>query len=153
MRPIFDASSLCTDICRTIFVILEVQFHHERGLSETRYFELLFSTWSRLSPYQKSDSAEAPFNLFWILTMILAIYTFWKSYWKLLVKIWVLFGSNIHLFLLVVRAIQGYPGIKLKSRTQDFGKYNPRIFGDLSYQTEIWIQRLLFVFSFPPTAL
>ena len=56
MKPIFDASNLCTDICKTIFVILEVQFHHERGLSETRYFELLFSTWSRLSrlsPYQK----------------------------------------------------------------------------------------------------
>ena len=62
MKPIFDASNLCTDICKTIFVILEVQFHHERGLSETRSFELFFLTWSRLSPYQKSASAEALFN-------------------------------------------------------------------------------------------
>ena len=64
MILIFDASKLCTDICKTIFVILEVQFHHEGGLSETRNFELFFSTWSILSPYQNSASAEAPFNLF-----------------------------------------------------------------------------------------
>ena len=90
MKPIFDARNLCTDICKTIFVILEVQFHHERGLSETRYFELFFSTWSRLSPYQKSASAEAPFNLFWTLTMILAIFAFWKSYEIFWYKIWVI---------------------------------------------------------------
>ena len=30
---IFEASKLCTDICKTIFVILEVEFHHEGGLS------------------------------------------------------------------------------------------------------------------------
>ena len=33
-------SDLCTDIWKTIFVILEVQFHHEGGLSETCYLEL-----------------------------------------------------------------------------------------------------------------
>ena len=32
---IFDGSNLCTDICKTIFVFLEVQFHHEGGLSES----------------------------------------------------------------------------------------------------------------------
>ena len=50
MKLIFDANNLCTDICKTIFVILEVQFHHEGGLSKTRYFELFFSAWSIFSP-------------------------------------------------------------------------------------------------------
>ena len=86
MKPIFDASNLCTDICKTIFVILEVQFHHEGGLSETRYFELFFSKWSIFSPYQKSASAEAPFNLSWTLIIILAIFVFWKSYETFLVQ-------------------------------------------------------------------
>ena len=49
------------------------------ALSETRYFEL-FSTWSIFSPYQKSALDEAPFKLFWTLTMILAIFAFWKNY-------------------------------------------------------------------------
>ena len=71
------------------FVILEVQFHHERSLSETRYFELFSLTWSRLSPYQKSTSAEAPFNLFWTLIMILAIFAFWKVMKYFWYKIWV----------------------------------------------------------------
>ena len=100
MKPIFDARNLCTDICKTIFVILEVQFHHERGLSETFYFELFFSTWSRLSPYQKSASAEAPFNLFWTLTMILAIFAFWKSYEIVLVQN---LGHNLHKKCKIVR--------------------------------------------------
>ena len=93
MILIFYSSNLCTDICKTIFVILEVRFHHERGLSETRYFELFFSTWSRLSPYQKSASAEAPFNLFWTLTMILAIFAFWKTCKIFLVQN---LGHNLH---------------------------------------------------------
>ena len=93
MKPIFDAKNLCTDICKTVFVILKVQFHHERGLSETRYFELFLLTWSRLSPYQKSASAEAPFNLFWTLTMILAICVFWKSHEIFLVQN---LGHNLH---------------------------------------------------------
>ena len=38
---IFDRSNLCTDICKTIFVILEVQFHHEGGLSGSRYNHIL----------------------------------------------------------------------------------------------------------------
>ena len=64
------------DICKTIFVILEVQFHHEGGLSGSRYLELFFSARPIFSPYQKSASTEAPFNLFWKLTMILAIFAF-----------------------------------------------------------------------------
>ena len=48
------ASNLWTNICKTIFVFLEVQFHHEGGLSETRYFELfsrhgLFFTMPKIS--------------------------------------------------------------------------------------------------------
>ena len=54
MKPIFDARNLCTDICKTIFVILEVQFHHEGGLSKTRYFELFFSACSIFSPNKNS---------------------------------------------------------------------------------------------------
>ena len=100
MKPIFDARNLCTDICKTIFVILEVQFHHEGGLSETRYFELFFSTWSIFLPYQKSASAEAPFNLFWTLTMILAIFAFWKSHEIFLVQN---LGHNLHKKCKIVR--------------------------------------------------
>ena len=36
MILIFDARNLCTDICKTIFVILEVQFHHKGGLRPSR---------------------------------------------------------------------------------------------------------------------
>ena len=76
----FDLSNWCTDICKTIFVILEVQFHHEGGPIQRRYLELFFSAWSIFSPCQKSAWDEAPFKLFWTLTMILAIFAFWKSY-------------------------------------------------------------------------
>ena len=64
MKPIFDTSNLCTDICKTIFVILEVQFHHEWGLSKIRYLELFFLAWPIFSPYKNSALTEAPFNLF-----------------------------------------------------------------------------------------
>ena len=83
---IFDGSNLCTDICKTIFVFLEVQFHHEGGLSGSRYLELFFSARPIFSPYQKSASTEAPFNLFWTLTVILTIFSFWKIYEKNLVQ-------------------------------------------------------------------
>ena len=55
----------------SIFFILEVQFHHEGGLSESRYLELFFSAWSIFSPC-KSASAEPPFNPFWSLAKIKA---------------------------------------------------------------------------------
>ena len=83
---IFDGSNLCTDICKTIFVILEVNFHNEGGLSKSRYFQLFFSSWSILSPRQKSASTEAPFNHFWTFTVILAIFAFKKIYEKNLVQ-------------------------------------------------------------------
>ena len=81
-KLIFYKSNLCTDICKTIFVNLEVQFHHEGGLSGSRYLELFFSARPIFSPYQKSASTEAPFNLFWTLTVILTILAFWKNYEK-----------------------------------------------------------------------
>ena len=77
---------LIFDRSKTIFVILEVQFHHEGGLSGSRYLGLFFSAWPIFSPYQKSASTEAPFNLFWTLTVILTIFAFWKIYEKNLVQ-------------------------------------------------------------------
>ena len=62
----------CTDICKTIFVILEVQFHHEGCLSGSRYFELLFSGWSIFLPCKNSASSDTLFKLFWTFTLILA---------------------------------------------------------------------------------
>ena len=40
MILIFEASKLCTDICKTIFETLKHQFHHEGGLVQRCYFEL-----------------------------------------------------------------------------------------------------------------
>ena len=37
---IFHPSNWCTDICKTIFETLKLQFHHEAGLVQQRYFEL-----------------------------------------------------------------------------------------------------------------
>ena len=48
----------------SIFFILEVQFHHEGGLSESRYFELFFSAWSIFLSCKKSAFTEPPFKLF-----------------------------------------------------------------------------------------
>ena len=39
---IFHPSNWCTDICKTIFVILKVQFRHEDSLRRRQYFELFF---------------------------------------------------------------------------------------------------------------
>ena len=78
MIIIFEASKLRKGFCKTIFVFLEVQFHHEGGLSESRYFELFSSGRPIFSTCQKSASAEAPFNLLWTLAIILAKLTFQK---------------------------------------------------------------------------
>ena len=64
MILIFDASKLRKDIWKTIFVIFEVQFHHEVGLVQSRYLELFFSEWSILSSYKKSALNETDFKLF-----------------------------------------------------------------------------------------
>ena len=74
----FDLSNWCTDICKKIFVILEVQFHHEGGPIQRCYLELFFSAWSIFSPCKRSASAEAPFNLFWTSALILAKLVFKK---------------------------------------------------------------------------
>ena len=47
-----------------IFAILKVQFHHEGGLSQSRYFELFFSTRYEAPPQKKSALTEPPFLLF-----------------------------------------------------------------------------------------
>ena len=47
-----------------IFVTLKVQFHHEGGLSESRYFELFFSTRYEAPPHKKSAMTEPPFLVF-----------------------------------------------------------------------------------------
>ena len=60
------------------FFILEVQYHHEGGLSGSRYFELFFLAWSNFSPCKRLASAEAPFNLFWTSALILAKLIFKK---------------------------------------------------------------------------
>ena len=62
----------------SIFFILEVQFHHEGGLSESRYFELFFSAWSIFLSCKKSAFTEPPFKLFWTLALILAKLVFKK---------------------------------------------------------------------------
>ena len=49
---------------KKIFAILKVRFHHERGLSQSRYFELFFSTRYEASPQKKSALTEPPFLLF-----------------------------------------------------------------------------------------
>ena len=86
MILIFEASNLCTDIWKTIFVIFEVQFHHEGCLSGSRYFELLFSGWSIFSPYEKSASSDTLFKLFWTFTLILAKLSYKKCDENLLVQ-------------------------------------------------------------------
>ena len=64
MILIFEASKLCTDICKTIFETLKHQFHHEAGLVQHRYFELFFSAWSIFSSYKRSAPNETGFTFF-----------------------------------------------------------------------------------------
>ena len=54
----------------SIFFILEVQFHHEGGLSESRYFELFFSTRYEAHPHKKSAFTEPPFLPFLMFGLI-----------------------------------------------------------------------------------
>ena len=63
MKLIVDASNLCTDICKTIFVILELQFRHERGLSKTPYLEL-FSQDGVYFHYAKNQPLLRPRSTF-----------------------------------------------------------------------------------------
>ena len=75
MLQIFHPSNWCTDIWKTLFVILELQFDHEDGLIRRRYFELFFSIQCIFSSCKKSDPNEPVFMLFWTFAVILAKYT------------------------------------------------------------------------------
>ena len=86
MLQIFHPSNWCTDIWKTLFVILELQFDHESGLIRTRYFELFFSVWSIFSSYKKSAPNEAGFMFFWTFAVILAKYTISTSSKKKLLQ-------------------------------------------------------------------
>ena len=65
------------NICKkNIFFILEVQFHHEGGLSKGRYFELFYSAGSLCPPCKISSFTEAPFYLFSDIFEILTNFVF-----------------------------------------------------------------------------
>ena len=59
-----------------IFVILKVRFHHEGGLSESRYFELFFSTSYEAPAQKKSALTEPPFLLFLMFGLISSNFVF-----------------------------------------------------------------------------
>ena len=71
---LLDASNLYTDICKTIFVIFEVQFHHEGGFRRRQYFEL-FSSNDSYYYHTKSALSEPPFRLVFTFVTFLAIFT------------------------------------------------------------------------------
>ena len=89
MKPIFDTSNLCTDICKTIFVILEVQFHHERGLSKSRYLELfswhgLYFHHTKIQPLLRPRSTFSE-QLFWpYLLSEKGMIFFWYKIWVII---------------------------------------------------------------------
>ena len=86
MLQIFHRSNWCTDIWKTLFVILELQFDHEDGLIRRRYFELFFSIQCIFSSCKKSDPNEPVFMLFWTFAVILAKYTISTSSKKILLQ-------------------------------------------------------------------
>ena len=59
-----------------IFVILKVRFHHEEGLSDSRYFELFFSTSYEAPSHKKSAFTEPPFLLFLMFGLISSNFVF-----------------------------------------------------------------------------
>ena len=61
---------------KQIFVLLKVRFHHEGGLSESRYFELFFSTRYEAPPHKKSAFTEPPFLLFLTFGLISSYFVF-----------------------------------------------------------------------------
>ena len=71
---IFDPYKLCWDFCKTIFVILKVQFHHEDSLRRRRYFELFFFSWFILLSQKKSAPSGPIFTLFWLFVIISLIF-------------------------------------------------------------------------------
>ena len=73
---------------KKIFVILKGRFHHEGVLSESRYFELFFSTRYRAPSDKKSAFTEPPFLLFLMFGLISSNSLFSKYLMQL-------FGQNI----------------------------------------------------------
>ena len=63
MILIFEASKLCTDICKTIFALFKPQFHHEDGLIRHRYFEL-FSRYGQYFHLTKDQLRTRPSSTF-----------------------------------------------------------------------------------------
>ena len=78
MILVLDACNLCRDICKSIFVILELQSHYEWSLSKIHYLELFYQH----GLYVHHAFTEALFNLFWTLTVVLTTSASWKSYKK-----------------------------------------------------------------------
>ena len=54
----------CANIWEKIYVISKVQFNHEGGLSESRYFELFFSTCFETQPHKKNSPHWGPLLAF-----------------------------------------------------------------------------------------
>ena len=84
----------CTNISKTIFVILEVQFHHEVGLSGSRYLEL-FSRQSLYFHHTKNQPPLRPPSTFsenwpWFWPYLLSK-QFMKKFWY---QIWVITFSK-----------------------------------------------------------
>ena len=71
----FTEELLCKYL-EKLFVILKVRFHHEGGLSESRYFELFFSTRYETHPHKKSAFTEPPFLLFLTFGIISSNFVF-----------------------------------------------------------------------------
>ena len=67
-------------IAKKNIFFLEVQFHHERGPIQRRYFEVFSSAWSIFSPCQKSALDEAPFKLFLTFDVIFCQNSLLKIY-------------------------------------------------------------------------
>ena len=90
---ILDFGKYCTNICHQIFVILEVHFHQEGGLSKGRYFELFYTTGSLYS-MQNFIFYWGLFFLF--VSFFLIIDKFCLLNWFFICKIWVIASPNKH---------------------------------------------------------
>ena len=94
MIPIFDASKLCTDICKTIFAFFKPKFQHEDGLVQHRYFELFFLGMVNIFILQKISPERDRLHLFCIFAVILGKFSAPTSSIFFLWKIWVITNSE-----------------------------------------------------------
>ena len=83
------------------FFILEVQFHHEGGLSKGRSFELFYSAGSLCPPYEISSFTEAPFYLFGTFSEILTNFFLLNNFWFFSVQNLGHIRNNCTVFLVV----------------------------------------------------